>query len=74
MTTSHFAIPDRKVTGVLGRLHEEAGRQEWLLPIRFVDQLARLISRIRLDWSTLDGRVDDAFICRDRNQGRSVTG
>ena len=69
MTTSHCAISDRKVTGVLGRLHEEATRQERLLPLRFVDQLPRLIARKRLDWSALNGRLDDAFICLDRSQG-----
>ena len=69
MTSHHSAIPDRKVTKVLERLHEEATRQERLLPLRFFDQLPRLISRKGINWSALNGRLDDAFICLDRNQG-----
>lgn len=69
MTNQHCAIPDRKVAMVLERLHQEATRQERLLPLRFLDQLPRLISRKGLNWSALNGRLDDAFICLDRNQG-----
>ena len=69
MTSQHCAIADRKVNKVLERLHEEATRQERLLPLRFFDQLPRLIFRKGLNWSALNGRLDDAFICLDRNQG-----
>jgi predicted O-methyltransferase YrrM len=69
MTTSQMPILDTRVSSLLERLHRDATRQERWLPLRFLDQLPRLLRRGGLDWAALGNRLDDAFICLDRAQG-----
>ena len=69
MLAPHVPIADPLITSVLDRLHSLAARQERWLPLRFLDQLPRLVMRKGLNWKALNGRLDDAFICLDRAQG-----
>lgn len=63
------AIGDPKVRAVLERLHAEADRQNPRLLLGFASQLPRLLLRRSLPWERLEHKLDDKFICIDRDQG-----
>lgn len=69
LATTLSALPDRRVRDVLARLHGEAARQDRTLPLRFVDQLPRLLRGRGLGWETVGRRLDDRYIAIDPDQG-----
>jgi predicted O-methyltransferase YrrM len=60
---------DPELSSLLDRLHTRAARQERGLFLRFLDQLPRLVTGRELNWNKLGKRLDDAWICIDRDQG-----
>ena len=69
MKTVSSSLLEPSLARYLDGLHSKAQRQERGLFLRFFDQAPRLLRGRGLDWDALAARLDDAWICIDRNQG-----
>jgi predicted O-methyltransferase YrrM len=68
-STPFAGLPDAHVRAVLGDLHARAGRQERLLPLRFLDQIPSFLLGRGINWDRFGDRLRDQFICLDPSQG-----